>query len=87
MLSKEDREGLIHIMNNPTTGLPHNQHVVSSQVHTVFAVDSLEKSVKILSSTIEALDSQNRSLQKTMVVLTITAVMLSVIQVVGIFIK
>ena len=78
MLSKEAREELTHIMNNPTTGLPHNQHVVSSQVHTVFAIDSFEKTIK-------KLDKNNLKLQKTMFWLTFAATALALIEVIKLF--
>jgi hypothetical protein len=80
MLSKEEKEGLINIMNNPTTGLPHNQNVISSQVHAVFAIDSLERTIK-------ELDNNNLKLQKTMLWLTFVTVALTLIEVIKIFWK
>lgn len=80
MLSREEREGLTHIMNNPTTGLPHNQHVVSSQVHAVFAIDSLERTIK-------ELDNNNLRLQKAILWLTLATTALTLIEVIKLFWK
>lgn len=76
-MNKELADGLRHMQNNPTTGTAHNQHVISTQVETIFAVDELNKQIGKLIKTIETNDSQgkkleqsNLSLQRTMLVLT-----------------
>lgn len=76
-MKKELAESLRNIQNNPTTGLPHNQHVVSAQVETIFMIDSLKSEIKKLNKTIAEsnvksgrLEQSNYRLQVAMLVLT-----------------
>ena len=86
-MKQEVRNSLIHIQNNPTTGTPHNANMITVQVETAFAIDELTIEVRNLKDKIVELDSQNNKLEKAMLGLTIATVILSVIQVVGLFIN
>jgi len=65
-------------MNNPTTGTAHNQHVISSQVHAVFAIDNLEKTIK-------KFETENQKLQKVMLALTLASSVLAVVELTKLF--
>jgi len=76
-MKKELEESLKHIQSHPTTGTPHNQQLISTQVETIFALDRLENKIKKLNKTIEAAEKQNQrleesnyKLQKVMLILT-----------------
>ncbi len=64
-MKKELKESLREMQKNPTTGLPHNQQVVSTQIETIFMIDSLITEIKNLNSTIEKANKQNEKLEQT----------------------
>jgi len=85
-MKKELEDSLRHMQANPTTGTPHNQQLISTQVETIFAIDSLQEEISKLKTTIVSLDSQNEKLNKTnirlqwsMVGLTVATIILSII--------
>lgn len=76
-MKKELADSLRHMQSHPTTGTPHNQQLISTQVETIFAVDELKGQIGRLIRTIEInerqsqkLEKSNISLQRTMLVLT-----------------
>lgn len=76
-MKKELAKGLRYIQNHPTTGLDYNQNVLSTQVETIFMLDSLKKDIKGLNKTIAEsniksgrLEQSNYKLQIAMLVLT-----------------
>ncbi len=85
-MNEELKKSLRHIQANPTTGIPHNQQVISTQVETIFAIDELKEEIGKLSQTIISLDKQNQDLEKTnirlqwsMIGLTIATVILAIL--------
>lgn len=77
IMKKELEESLRHMQNHPTTGLPHNQQVVSTQVETIFIIDNLIKEIQQLNENIlnsnkqsERLARTNNQLQVAMLVLS-----------------
>ncbi len=76
-MKKELEESLRHIQSHPTTGLPHNQQQISTQVETIFAIDELKEQIVKLNQSIEKSGEQNQrlelsnyKLQQAMLVLT-----------------
>lgn len=85
-MDTELEKSLRHMQANPTTGTPHNQQLISTQVETIFAIDKLKEEIEKLSKTIVSLDKQNQNLEKTnirlqwsMVGLTIATVILAIL--------
>lgn len=83
-MKKELEDSLRYMQSHPTTGLPHNQQIVSTQVETIFALDELKQQVAILNKTIEASDKQSQKLEKSnyrlqqaMLILTAIATMIA----------
>ncbi len=64
-MNKELEASLRERQTHPTTGLPHNQQVISTQVETVFALDSLQQEVVKLRKTIETANSQSEKLERS----------------------
>lgn len=71
------RKSLREIQSHPTTGLPHNQQVISTQVETIFMLDKLNGEIKILNKNLEnsakanqRLEQSNYRLQWAMLILT-----------------
>ena len=62
-MKEELRESLRHMQSHPTTGTPHNQQVISTQVETIFMLDELKKQMTILNKTIRASEKQGRKLE------------------------
>ena len=84
-MKKELEDSLRHMQSHPTTGEPHNQQVVSTQVETIFMLDGLKKEIIKLNKNIELSDKQskrlevsNYRLQWAMLILTFIATMISV---------
>lgn len=76
-MRKELADSLRHMQSHPTTGTPHNQQLISTQVESIFMLDELNENIKKLNTTIEifALQSQkleksNYRLQKVMLIFT-----------------
>lgn len=76
-MKKELEEKLRYMQSHPTTGTPHNEQVISSQVETIFMLDELKDQIVKLNDNIEKSDKQsqkleqsNYRLQKAMLVLT-----------------
>lgn len=80
-LDKATRDSLEHMRRNPTTGTPHNQQVISTQVEEIYAIDRLEIAINDLKNTITSLDKKSGSLEKTVVRLTYVGVGLGIIQI------
>lgn len=64
IMKKDLEESLRHMQKNPTTGLPHNQQVVSAQVETIFIIDSLIEEIKQLNQNILDSNKQNEKLER-----------------------
>ncbi len=82
-MKKELEESLRRMQANPTTGTPHNQQVISTQVETIFILDELNGQIKQLNKNIEESDKQSRRLevsnyrlQWAMLILTAIATMI-----------
>lgn len=83
-MKKELAKSLRHMQANPTTGTPHNHQVISAQVETIFAVDSLKKQIVKLRRTIEVnekqsqiLEQSNMNLQRSMLALTLVTTIIA----------
>lgn len=86
-MDKKLEESLRYIQSHPTTGTPHNQQLISTQVESIFAIDNLQKEIRKLAKTITRLDKKNAELeesnlrlQKQMLLLTTVATMIVVFQ-------
>lgn len=62
-MKKKLEESLRHIQSHPTTGLPHNQQQISTQVETIFAIDELKEQIAKLNQFIEKSGGQNQRLE------------------------
>ncbi len=51
------------MQSHPTTGTPHNQQVVSTQVETIFMLDELKEQIAKLNETIDRSEKQNQKLE------------------------
>ncbi|MCX6706469.1 MAG: hypothetical protein NTV24_05240 [Candidatus Woesebacteria bacterium] len=78
-MKKDLVESLRHMQSNPTTGLPHNQHVISTQVETIFAIDNLNEQIKRLTKTVEQNEIQSQKLEKSNINLQLIMVVLTFI--------
>lgn len=79
-MQKELADSLRHIQTHATTGTPHNQQLISTQVETIFVLDEVKEEMVKLRGTIVSLDRQNSKLTKATVLLGIAAVLLAVVQ-------
>lgn len=86
-MDKKLEKSLRHIQSHPTTGTPHNQQLISTQVESIFAIDNLQKEIRKLVKTIIRFDKKNTKLeisnlrlQKQMLLLTTAATMIVVFQ-------
>lgn len=86
MLTKEKRKDLSEAEGHVSTGLAHNKQLVSIQADTILSVDDLEKEVAKLRETIVSLNNKNNKLQRTMALLTVVTVGLTIVQVIKIFV-
>ncbi|HEV2339439.1 MAG TPA: hypothetical protein VGT05_01585 [Patescibacteria group bacterium] len=78
-MKEELKRSLREMQANPTTGTPHNQHVISTQVETIFMLDDLLTKIKKLNSTIESSNRQSQKLEQSnyrlqIVMLVLTAI-------------
>lgn len=64
-MKKELEESLRYIQSHPTTGTPHNQQLISTQVETIFMIDELMSELKKLNKTIENATEQDQLLEKS----------------------
>ena len=64
-MKKELEEKLRYMQDHPTTGTPHNEQQIFTQVETVFALDSLQQEVSRLTSTIEKSNKQSKKLEQS----------------------
>ena len=71
------KKNLREIQSHPTTGLPHNQQVISAQVESIFMLDSLGEKIDKLNKTLiesgiinQKLEQSNFRLQWAMLILT-----------------
>jgi len=78
-MKKELEESLRHMQTHPTTGLPHNQQVVSAQVETIFIVDNLIKEIQQLNENILNSNKQSEKLARTNNQLQVAMLILSFI--------
>lgn len=62
-MKKKLAESLRHMQSHPTTGTPHNQQVISTQVETIFMLDELNKKIVKLNKTIKESDKQSKKLE------------------------
>lgn len=62
-MKKEQAESLRYMQSHPTTGTPHNQQVISSQVETIFAIDALKEQLEKLNEIISSSEIQNQKLE------------------------
>lgn len=76
-MKKELADSLRHMQANPTTGTPHNQQLISTQVETIFMLDELKEQIEKLNNTIalsekqsQRLEESNYKLQKVMLLFT-----------------
>jgi hypothetical protein len=64
-MDKKLEESLRYVQSHPTTGTPHNQQLISTQVESIFAIDELHAGIGKLTRTIIALDRKNEKLEKS----------------------
>lgn len=76
-MKDELRKSLRHMQEHPTTGTPHNQQLISTQVETIFMLDELSEEIRELRKTIDNVNVQsdhlarsNYNLQIAMLILT-----------------
>lgn len=76
-MDAELEKSLRHMQQNPTTGIPHNQQVISTQVENVIATYKLIDKIKDLERTLDKsgkrsqiLEQSNYKLQRIIVALT-----------------
>lgn len=62
-MKKKLAESLRHMQSHPTTGTPHNQQVISTQVETIFMLDELNKKIVKLNKTIKESNKQSQKLE------------------------
>lgn len=78
-MKKKLADSLRHMQANPTTGTPHNQQVISTQVETIFAVDELKKEITKLSNIIEKANRQSEKLEQSNYTLQVVMLILTAI--------
>ncbi len=78
-MKKDLEESLRHMQTHPSTGLAHNQQVVSAQIETIFIIDSLIMEIKNLDATIEKANKQSEKLERTNLILQYAMVILTTI--------
>lgn len=78
-MKKELEKSLRHMQSHPTTGTPHNQQVISTQVETIFAIDKLLREIKALSKNISDSNQQSEKLEQSNYKLQIAMLFLSFI--------
>lgn len=88
-MKKELADSLRHMQTHPTTGTPHNQQVISTQVETIFMLDELNNKIIKLNDTIEKaevqsqkLETSNYKMQKWFLALAIIGTLLTATQLV-----
>jgi len=64
-MDDELAQSLRHMQSHPTTGEPHNQQVISTQVETIFAIDGLTNEIKNLSELIDKSNKQSKKLEQS----------------------
>ena len=61
----EEKDKLRNIQKNTTTGTPHNEQLIYTQVESIFALDKLAHEISILKNVLESSSKQNEKLTQS----------------------
>jgi Ni,Fe-hydrogenase I large subunit len=64
-MKKELEQSLRYMQSHTTTGEPHNQQVISTQVETIFALDKVGEKLSELTKTIKKNNEQSKNIEES----------------------